>query len=58
MYLEILHGIETYFKLCRSSLVGVYFETKEGSARDVEICVLWFLFVKSIRGQLNNLHFN
>jgi hypothetical protein len=57
MYLELLHGTETYFEMCRSSLVDVSFEKQEGSSRDAEICVLWFLFVKSIRGQLNNLNF-
>jgi hypothetical protein len=46
MYLELLHGIEKYFEMCRSSLVDVNFETQEGSARDAEICVLRFLFVK------------
>ena len=58
MYIELLHAIETYFELCRSSLVDVNFETQECSARDAEICVLWVLFVKSIQRQLNNLHFN
>ena len=57
MYLELLDGIETNCELCRSSLVDINFKTQEGSAKDVEIWVLLLLFVKSIRGQLNNLHF-
>jgi hypothetical protein len=58
MYLEILHGIETYFELCRSSLVDANFETQKGSGRDAEICVLWFIFAKNIRGQLKDFYFN
>jgi hypothetical protein len=36
IYLEILHGIKTYFEMCRSSLVHVNFETQESSARNAE----------------------
>jgi len=56
MYLELLDGTETNFEICRSSLVDINFETQEGSAKNAEILVLCLLFVKSIRGQFNNLH--